>query len=457
MSKILFKNGIVVNSSKSKKLDLLVSGEKIIKLAPKIKATSDMEVIDCRGKYLFPGFIDGHTHFDLSVAGTTTIDNFESGTRAAVSGGTTTIIDYGTQYKGETLEEGLANWLNKAKDGVSCDYGIHMSISDWNEEAKEQVSLMIKAGVTSFKLYTTYDVKLEDKDLFEAMQEISKCGGITGVHCENDGMIAALRSEVKKEDDNKVKMHPLTRPDVAEAESVNKIVYYTENSGCPYIAVHVTNKKALDELKIAKDKKLQVYVETCPQYLYFDDSVYNGKFESASKFVCAPPIRKKSDSECLWKGIKSGLVDIVSTDHCSFTMKQKELGIDDFRKIPGGVNLVEYRGILLFDAVMKKKIKLEDMARVLSENPSYLFGLYDRKGFLKKGYDADIVIINPKKKTKLSIKSQVSKSDYCLFEGKNVNGGIENVFLRGQKIVESGKVVNEKKGMYLKRKKYKKI
>ena len=155
MSKILFKNGIIVNSSKSKKLDLLVSGEKIIKVAPKIKETSDMEVIDCKGKYLFPGFIDGHTHFDLSVAGTTTIDNFESGTKAAISGGTTTIIDYGTQYKGETLEEGLDNWLKKAKDGVSCDYGVHMSISDWNEKAKEQVSLMIKEGVTSFKLYTT--------------------------------------------------------------------------------------------------------------------------------------------------------------------------------------------------------------------------------------------------------------------------------------------------------------
>ncbi len=455
MSKILFKNGIVVNSPKSKKLDLLVSGEKIIKLAPKIKATSDMEVIDCKGKYLFPGFIDGHTHFDLSVAGTTTIDDFYSGTKAAVSGGTTTIIDYGTQYKGETLEEGLKNWLNKAKDGVSCDYGVHMSISDWNEKAKEQVSLMIKEGVTSFKLYTTYDVKLEDKDLFEAMQEISKCGGITGVHCENDGMIAALRSEVKKEDDNKVKMHPLTRPDVAEAESVNKVVYYTENSGCPYIAVHVTNKKALDELKKAKEKKLPVYVETCPQYLYFDDSVYNKNFSEASKFVCAPPIRKKSDSEYLWKGIKSGLVDIVSTDHCSFTMKQKELGKDDFRKIPGGVNLVEYRGALLFDASCKKKIKIEDMARVLSENPAYLFGLYDRKGFLKKGFDADIVIIDPKKKTKLSVKSQVSKSDYCLFENKTLAGKIEKVYLRGKLVAENGNIVLENQGKYLKRKKYK--
>ena len=477
MKKILLKNGIVVNGKKCSVCDVLIEGEKIKKIAKhinikgshsspvrdsgshslSIKENLSMQVIDCKGKYIFPGFIDGHTHFDLSVAGTTTIDDFKSGTKAAVSGGTTTIIDYGTQYKGETLKEGLKNWLNKAKDGVSCDFGVHMSISELSDVAKSEIKEMVKEGVTSFKLYTTYDIKLNDDDMLAAMREIAKCKGITGVHCENDGIIKELRCEVKGDDNKKVISHALTRPTVAEADCVNRLSYMSYITGAAFLAVHVTCEEALNEVKLAKGKGYKVYGETCPQYLYFDDSVYKKKFEEASKCVCAPPIRKKKDVASLWKALNDGSIDIVSTDHCSFTKEQKALGKNDFRKIPGGLNGVEQRGILLFDACLNKKLKIERMCELISENPAKLFGLWDRKGFIKEGYDADLVIIDPKKTTTLSIKNQVSKSDYCAFEGKKLKGKIERVFLRGKQVVDTNKNIVENTGKFIKRKLYKDV
>lgn len=458
MKKILLKNGIVVSGKKCFVGDVLIEGEKIKKVGKNIKVTGSLcEVVDCTGKYIFPGFIDGHTHFDLSVAGTTTIDDFKSGTKAAISGGTTTIIDYGTQYKGETLKQGLKNWLNKAKDGVSCDFGVHMSISDWNPRVKNEVKDMVKAGVTSFKLYTTYDIKLDDDDMLAALTEIAKCKGITGVHCENDGIIKDLRSEVKGTDNKKVISHALTRPSVAEADCVNRLSYMSHITGAAFLAVHVTCEEALNEVKLAKKKGYKVYGETCPQYLFFDDSVYKKSFDEASKYVCAPPIRKKKDIKALWKALNDGSIDIVSTDHCSFTKKQKALGKNDFRKIPGGLNGVEQRGILLFDAVQKKEISIERMCELLSENPAKLFGLWDRKGFVKKGYDADLVIIDPKKTTTLSLKNQVSKSDYCAFEGKKLKGKIERVFLRGRQVVDENKKIIENNGKFIKRRLYKSI
>ena len=465
MSCILLKNGIVVNSKKCSICDILIEGEKIKKVLPSSKKKTlvsskidkDIKIIDCTGKYIFPGFIDGHTHFDLSVAGTTTIDDFKSGTRAAISGGTTTIIDYGTQYKGETLKEGLKNWLDKAKDGVSCDFGVHMSISDLSMKAKSEIKDMIKAGVTSFKLYTTYDIKLNDDDLLSALTEISKYKGITGVHCENDGIIKELREEVKGANNKKVISHALTRPAVAEADCVNRLSYMSHITGAAFLAVHVTCEEALNEVKLAKSKGYEVFGETCPQYLYFDDSVYKKEFEEASKYVCAPPIRKKKDIVALWKAINDGSIDIVSTDHCSFTKKQKAMGKDDFRKIPGGLNGVEQRGILLFDACQNKKLKIERMCALISENPAKLFGLWDRKGFIKEGYDADLVIIDPKKTTTLSIKNQVSKSDYCAFEGKKLKGKIVKVLLRGNIVVDENKNIVENKGKFIKRKLYKQL
>ena len=456
MKKLLLKNATIISSEKKYVSDILICDEKIKQVKKNIKETN-CEVIDLKGKIVFPGFIDGHTHFDLSVAGTTTIDDFNSGSKAAISGGTTTIIDYGTQYHGETLKEGLQNWKNKAKGGVSCDYGIHMSISEVNDSVKKEIKNMIEEGVTSFKLYTTYDIKLDDKDMLDVLKEIAKNKGITGVHCENDGMIAELRSEVVGDDNFKVISHAKTRPAVCEADCVNRLSYMSHVANAAFLAVHVTCEEALNEVILAKKKGYEVYAETCPQYLFFDDSKYNQKFEEASKFVIAPPLRKKKDNIALWKAIKNGDIDIISTDHCSFTKKQKELGKEDFRKIPGGLNGVEQRGILLFDSCMNKKITMQRMCALLCENPAKLFGLSHRKGFIKNGYDADLVIIDPKQKTTLSLKNQISKSDYCVFENKKLNGKIKNVFLRGEEIVKDGKIINENKGQFIIRKIYTKV
>lgn len=464
MNKILLKNGIVVSSKKSEIKDILINGEKIKKVSKNILPDKNTIVIDCKGKYIFPGFIDGHTHFDLSVAGTTTVDDFKSGTLAALTGGTTTIIDYGTQYKGETLMDGLNNWKKKASVGVSCDYGIHMSISDVNKKSLEDIKLMFKEGVTSFKLYTTYDIKINDQEMNECMNRIGKLNGIVGVHCENDGLIADLRNEVKGNNNKKVISHRLTRPNIAEAEAVNRMAYIANYNKCAFLAVHVTCKEVLEEVKLARKRGYEVYAETCPQYLMFDDSVYKKNFQEASKYVIAPPLREKSNIDYLWKAINDGDIDIVSTDHCSFTKKQKELGKNDFRKIPGGLNGVEHRGVIMFDAVLNKKISKEKMCEVLSENPSYLFGLWDKKGFIKEGYDADIVIFDPNTITIYNDKNQMTNSDYCVFDKKSFKGAIEKVFLRGNLVVESidnGKnfvnYIIDNKGKFIKRKKYKKI
>ena len=421
MKQILFKNGTIVSGKKCFVADVLVKGEKIRKVAKNIKVNNIC--------------VKNNNKFKDDIK----------------------IIDYGTQYKGESLKEGFDNWMKKSKDGVSCDFGIHMSISDLNSNIKSEIKEMIKLGVTSFKLYTTYDIKLNDSDILSALSEIAKHKGLTGVHCENDGIIKELIEKIKGNDNKKVISHALTRPAVAEADCVNRLSYMSSITNAAFLAVHVTCEEALNEVRLAKEKGYKVYAETCPQYLYFDDSVYKKDFIESSKFVCAPPIRKKKDIKALWIALNDGSIDIVSTDHCSFTKKQKALGIEDFRKIPGGLNGVEQRGILLFDACQNKKLKIERMCELLSENPAKLFGLWDRKGYIKEGYDADLVILNPKKSTTLSIKNQVSKSDYCIFEGKKLKGKIENVYLRGNEVVDKIGNIIENQGKFIKRKLYKSL
>lgn len=454
----LIKGGTVVSSAGSVRADVLIEGEKI---AAVINNTaegdfSDAEIIDAKDMLIFPGFIDAHTHFDLHVAGTVTIDDFASGTRAAIAGGTTTIIDYGTQYKGETLREGLENWKKKAAGGTYCDYGIHMSITDWNEEARLQCRDMMDEGASTFKIYMTYDTQVDDKTILEILKRLKEVGGITGCHCENAGLIDALRDEAVREGRiTCVSSHYKTRPAAAEAEAISRLLRLAQVADAPVIDVHLTNEEGLKEIRRARARGQKVYAETCPQYLLMDESLYEKEGFEGAKYVIAPPLRKAGDNEVLWKAIADGEIQTVATDHCSFTYEQKKLGEEDFRKIPGGMPGVETRGELMFsEGVATGRISREKFCEVLSENPAKLYGLYPRKGIIAPGADADIVILNPEGKKVLGIESQVSKCDYCPFEGKEIRGTVEKVFLRGTLAAEKGKAVESRRGEYLKRQKF---
>lgn len=447
--KTLLKGGRVVSSSGVVEADVRIDGEKIEEVGREL-ASDGCTVIDVEGKLLFPGFIDGHTHFDLHVAGTVTADDFYTGTKAAVKGGTTTIVDFGTQYPGETLMEGLENWHKKADGKCSCDYGFHMSITDWNPAVSREIDRMIAEGVTSFKLYMTYDTQVDDKTIYEILKRLNDVHGIAGVHCENSGVIAALQEEAVRRGEMGVASHPLTRPAEAEAEAIQRLMRIAQIAEAPVLVVHLTCAEGLKEIEAARARGQEVYAETCPQYLLMNKELYRLAGFEGAKYVIAPPLRSEKDEEALWGALKDGKVQIISTDHCSFTLEQKRLGKDDFRKIPGGMPGVETRGILMFsEGVCKGRISEGEMCRLLSENPAKLFGMYPKKGVIAPGSDADIVVIAPDVRWVIRKEEQVQNVDYAPFEGTDVQGKIERVFLRGRQVVEDGNVVVEKEGRYV--------
>lgn len=453
--KYLLKNGTVVSGSSSEQLDVLTEDEKIIKVARDIQ-DEEATVIDVTGKLLFPGFIDGHTHFDLEVAGTVTADDFETGTRAAILGGTTFVIDYASQDKGgHTLKEGLERWHQKADGKCSCDYSFHMSIVEWNDRTEQEVQDMIDAGITSFKLYMTYPAMIvNDRDLYKILKKLGQCGCFAGVHCENAGVIDALIDDAHKESRFGPENHPLVRPDTMEAEAVHRLLVIAKEADAPVMVVHLTNQKAYEEVIAARKNGQTIYAETCPQYLLLDDSVYSKPDFQGAVYVCAPPIRKKEDQECLWKALADGEIQTVATDQCSFTLAQKALGKDDFTKIPGGLPGVQTRGTLLYTyGVETGKITREQMCALLSENPARLYGVYPRKGVIRPGSDADIVVLDPEEKSVISAKTHAYNTDNNPFEGFELHCGIDKVFLRGHLAVTGGKIAEEKLGTFIPREK----
>lgn len=459
MNRKLLKGGTVVSGSGSVPADVLIEGEKIAAVGTGEEighlADRDTEIVDVSGCLLFPGFIDAHTHFDLHVAGTVTADDFETGTRAAVRGGTTTIVDFGTQYPGETLAAGLKNWHEKADGKCSCDYGFHMSITDWNPSVSREIDDMMEAGVSSFKLYMTYDTQVDDETIFAILRRLKEAGGITGVHCENSGMIAALQAEAKAAGRMGVSSHPATRPAAAEAEAIGRLLRLAEVVDIPVVVVHLTCREGYDVIMEARRRGQKVYAETCPQYLLMDDSLYRLPGMEGAKYVCAPPLRGKADQECLWRALAAGDIQTVSTDHCSFTTEQKLLGKDDFTKIPGGMPGVETRGVLLYTCgVDQGRISLEKMCQVLSENPARLYGMFPEKGLIAPGSDADIAVLRTGVEDVITAGGQLQNVDYAPFEGMKVTAGVEQVFLRGTQVVKDGRVAVERAGKFVRRGNY---
>lgn len=451
---VILKGGTVVGSETSEILDVAIEGEKIVKVGKGLE-TEGAEVVDVTGKLLFPGFIDTHTHFDLDTGTFRTADDFTTGTKAAVAGGTTCILDFATQNRGETLKEALANWHHMADEVSSCDYGFHMAITEWNDAIRSELNDMKENGITSFKLYMAYDnLRVSDEQIYDILKEVKKLGGIIGVHCENGDIVNARIKENKVAGNGAVRFHPLTRPDDVEAEAIYRYMMIGKMAEAPLYVVHLSTKKGYELIMEARKAGQKVYMETCPQYLLLDDSKYElPGFESA-KYVMSPPLRKQEDIECLWKAIADDDIDFIGTDHCSFNFKgQKDyFGCDEYYKIPNGGPGVEHRGLLLYTyGVAKNRITKEQMCRQLSESAARMFGLYPRKGVIAEGSDADIVVLDPSRTTLISASTQVQNVDYTPYEGIEANCKIEKVYLRGQQVAADGKVCSEKKGKYIAR------
>lgn len=452
--KYLLTNGLCVFEDGEEKMDLLIKDGCIAQIGDIPEAEkNDAEIIDCRDKIILPGFIDAHTHFDLDVAGTTTIDDFESGSLAAVMGGTTTVIDFAHQYHSESLEEGVNNWHKKANKGkLNCNYGLHLAITEVTEHFEDEIKAIVENGITSFKLYMTYDVMVNDKDIHRILRAIKPYGGIVGMHCENDGIVGALRLEVEKSGINNVACHYKTRPDIAEAEAVNRFIKIAESVDTPIMIVHLTNKMALDVIRNARANNRPVLAETCSQYLLLNQTKYDTDGIEGAKFVISPPLRTRMDNAALWKALADNEIQTIATDHCSFSIAQKSVGLKDYRKIPGGMPGVENRGLLIYEyGVDEKRLSLVQFSKLLSTNPAKIYGMYPKKGCLKVGSDADITVINPKGTTGLSASSQISKCDYSPFEGVNLNCSIDEVFLNGLHVVSKNKHLVSGTGQYVKR------
>jgi dihydropyrimidinase len=444
------KNGTLVTPQGLKKADLYMDDGKITAVGGVYPATKSYDASGC---LLFPGFIDAHTHLQMDVGTTWTADDYASGTAAALAGGTTAILDFATQTRGGSLQDALDTWQGRARGSCSCDYGFHMAVTDWNERTKAELPDMERQGVTSFKAYMAYDaLRLSDAEIEELMKAARDIGAV-GVHCElgdevNRGVALALAAGHTGPG-----YHPSSRPNEVESKAVRRCLELAGRAGAPAWIVHLSTKEGLSEIEKARGSGQTVLVETCPQYLTLTDEVYRlGGFEAA-KFVCSPPIRSREDQEALWGALSDQEVNIISTDHCSFNFRgQKELGRDDFSRIPNGLPGIEHRPVLLWSAgVQKGRITAEAMAGLLSENPARAFGLYPRKGALVAGADADIVVWDPAYRGRITASDMNMHVDYTPWEGFEVKGRAKAVFLRGELCAENGRVVQPGRGQYLHR------
>lgn len=458
---IVLRNGKIVTAVDSYFADVRIEGEKIVSIGNDCARVGD-EIISAKGCYIIPGGIDTHTHFDLDMGYTQTADNFESGTKAAVVGGTTMILDYATQNKGESLVEALKGQHKKAQGVCYCDYGFHMGITDWNDNVSLEMEEMIKEGVTSFKLYMAYKGKLQVDDgvIYKALNRSKEVGGLIGFHCENGDVIEVLIQDAKKNGKKTPVYHALTRPAQVEKEAIDRLLSIAEIAKSRVYIVHLSTKEGLQSVLEARKRGVEVLVETCPQYLLLDDSRYgnedSGSFEGA-KYVMSPPLRKTSDNEALWEGISSGEIITLGTDHCSFNYHgQKDHGIEDFSIIPNGAPGVEHRMVLLYTyGVLTGRISLNEMVALTSTNAAKLFGAFPQKGTIAVGSDADIVVWDPKFNSVITAKEQTQRVDYSPYEGFKQVGKAKDVFLRGKRIVNNGELIkDEPSGKYLCRNAY---
>ena len=455
---LLIKNARIITAEHDYTADIFIEKEKITTIGVALNISAD-RTIDAKGKYVIPGGIDVHTHLDMPFGGTTSSDNFETGTRAAAFGGTTSIVDFATQGRGTKMRTALDTWFKKAEGKATIDYGFHMIITDLPEADLGDMSDMVREGVTSFKLFMAYPnaLMVDDATIFRAMRHTASSGSLICMHAENGNVIDLIVQKALAEGKTAPIYHALTRPTTAEAEAVNRTIALSQMAGTPVYIVHLSCNDALEKVVEARELGLPAYAETCPQYLFLSlDDMNKPGFEDA-KVVFTPPLREKWNQEKLWGGLKKNNLQVISTDHCPFCFKeQKELGKGNFTKIPNGGPGIEHRMQLTFDGgVVGKKITLNRWVELTSTTPAKIFGMFPRKGTIAPGSDADIVIWDPEKEHSISAKTHHMAVDYSMYEGKKVKGDAEIVISRGEVIVEKGKFSGKPgRGNYVKRNTY---
>jgi dihydropyrimidinase len=455
-SSVLIKNGRVITATDDYVADILIEGEVVTRIGKNLDVVAG-KIIDASGKLVMPGGVDPHVHLEMPFMGTFSSDTYETGTRAALFGGTTTVIDFILQKQGNSLQSALDEWRGRANGNTVGDYSFHMAVTDFNDNTKQEIRTMIeKEGITSFKTFMAYKgaLMIDDRQMVGLMQEVKKQGGLINVHATNGDMIDYLIAKHRAEGKMEPLYHYLSQPEVTEAEASGRFADMANYTGCPGYIVHLTCEGALNAVRNATRRNQKVFVETCIQYLLLDASLYEQNFEGA-KWVMSPPLREKKDQATLWAGINQGLVNVVATDHCPFMWEQKLMGKDDFSKIPNGHPAIENRMELLFsEGVQKGRISLNKFVEVASTNAAKIFGMFPKKGTIAIGSDADILIMDPNKKHTLSAGTHHMNVDYNAYEGWEVTGKVETVLLRGKLAIDNNECLVEKGyGKFVKRKK----
>ncbi|NEB63300.1 dihydropyrimidinase [Streptomyces diastaticus] len=441
-SRTVIRGGLVVTASDEIHADVLIEDGRVAALAatgtPAAEAFSAERVIDASGKYVIPGGVDGHTHMEMPFGGTYAADTFETGTRAAAWGGTTTIVDFAIQGVGHSLREGLDAWHAKAEGNCAIDYGFHMIVSDVNQETLKEMDLLVEEGVTSFKQFMAYPGVFysDDGQILRAMQRAAGNGGLIMMHAENGIAIDVLVEQALARGETDPRFHGEVRKALLEAEATHRAVRLAQVAGAPLYVVHVSATEAVAELTRARDEGLPVFGETCPQYLFLStDNLAEPGFEGA-KYVCSTPLRPREHQAALWRGLRTNDLQVVSTDHCPFCFSgQKELGRGDFSKIPNGMPGVENRMDLLHQAVVDGHISRRRWIEIACAGPARMFGLYPKKGTIAPGADADIVVYDPHAEQVLSAETHHMNVDYSAYEGRRVTGRVETVLSRGEPVV----------------------
>ncbi|MCD8248657.1 MAG: dihydropyrimidinase [Lachnospiraceae bacterium] len=438
---MLIKNGTIVNEDGRRRADLRLEEGRITALGEELVPENGEKTLDAEGYLVLPGGVDAHVHLDMPAGEIRTSDDYLTGMKAAVLGGTTTVMDFPEYGDGETLLDGLDRWMAKAEGRSYCDYSFHMTVSGWDETMAEQISGIRARGLLSFKAYTAYqdDIGMNDVQLFRILQCMAKEGTLLLVHCENGSVLESLQRQLKAENLSDIANHPRSRPNLVEKEAVSRVLDLAALAGAPVYIVHVSTREAVEAIWRAKRAGQRVYAETCPQYLLLNEEKYRlPGFESA-KYVLSPPLRTREDQEALWEALRDGTIDTVSTDHCSFFYKgQKERGLQDFTAIPNGIPGIENRMELMLTYGSRRGFTLEDIVRLTAAEPARIFGFYPQKGGIREGADADLLFVRKTAPRRIMMETQHQHVDYTPYEGMEIDWEIAQVFVKGKQLVRDG-------------------